>query len=141
MFQPDRYLPVILNHILVYLDQDLTIFSSYTPKMTILFIQEFVISEHAGTHEFSILVECCNSLMAAIDKLGISENLDILELVSHLGERIRMVKLRVTLEQIQLLNLVSIVELLARAYEFSQKLQLEIILILWNLLPFDFVIL
>ena len=81
MFQPDRYLPVILNHILVYLDQDLTIFSSYTPKMTILFIQEFVISEHAGTHEFSILVECCNSLMAAIDKLGISENLDILELV------------------------------------------------------------
>lgn len=69
------------------------------------------------------------------------DDLDILELVSHLGERIRMVKLRVTLEQIQLLNLVSIVELLARAYEFSQKLQLEIILILWNLLPFDFVIL
>ena len=38
MFQPETYLGVTLNHILTYLDQDLTIFSTYTPKMTILFI-------------------------------------------------------------------------------------------------------
>ena len=39
MYQPQRYLAKILNIILGYLEKDLTIYSSYTPKMTILFLQ------------------------------------------------------------------------------------------------------
>ena len=45
MFEPKRYLTVILEQILAYLDKDLTILSLYTPKMTILFLQEYIINE------------------------------------------------------------------------------------------------
>ena len=44
MFKPKKYLGLILEQILAYLDKDLTILSLYTPKMTILFLQEYIIN-------------------------------------------------------------------------------------------------
>ena len=49
MFQPERYLAPILNSILSYLEKDVSLVSIYTPKMAILFLQEFVISEQINT--------------------------------------------------------------------------------------------
>lgn len=72
MFQPSKYLLPILQHILLYLDKDLTIVSAYTPKMAILFLQEFIITGYPDCPEFSVLIECCSSLLTASEKLGVS---------------------------------------------------------------------
>jgi hypothetical protein len=60
------------------LQKDLTINSIYTPKMTILFLQEFIISNYPDQPEFSLLIQCCEALLDALSNLGIPENLDIL---------------------------------------------------------------
>ena len=46
MFTPEKYLSYIMEEIKLYLQKDLTICSTYTSKMTILFLQEFIISNY-----------------------------------------------------------------------------------------------
>lgn len=81
LFNPEKFLLMTLSEILNFLDKDLTIVSTFSSKMTILFLSEFVLEKYTGEHEMTVLFQCCSKLLVSMEKLGISENLDILELV------------------------------------------------------------
>lgn len=66
MFAPEKYLGFILQEIKQYVQKDLTICSAYTSKMTILFLQEFIILNYENGPEFTMLIQCCSLLLDAL---------------------------------------------------------------------------
>lgn len=59
--------------------EDPTLISLHGAKITILFLQEFIIIDHPQYLE--AYIQCCSFMSSAMEKLGIAENLDILELI------------------------------------------------------------
>lgn len=59
--------------------EDPTLISLHGAKITILFLQEYIITDRK--EHLSAYITACSSLLASIEKLGVPENLDIVELV------------------------------------------------------------
>jgi hypothetical protein len=59
--------------------EDPTLISLHGAKITILFLQEFIIIDQP--QYLDAYIQCCSFMSSAMEKLGIAENLDILELV------------------------------------------------------------
>lgn len=59
--------------------EDPTLISLHGAKITILFLQEYIITERED--HLSPYLACCSNLLSCIEKLGVPDNLDIVELV------------------------------------------------------------
>lgn len=80
MFDHEFFMPLIINAIKNILSRDdLNMISIYSSKMSILFLYDYVFKEEK--QYISEFVQILKLLLEAVEKLGISENLDILELV------------------------------------------------------------
>jgi hypothetical protein len=76
MYKPEKYVSHILRSILEITDrEDLSIFSLHGVKITLLFLQEYIIYDYREC--INDYVECCRNLLIATEKLGISDNLDM----------------------------------------------------------------
>lgn len=80
MFDHEFFMPLIINSIKNILSRDdLNMISIYSSKMSILFLYDYVFKEEK--QYISEFVQILKLLLEAVEKLGIAENLDILELV------------------------------------------------------------
>lgn len=80
MFDHEFFMPLIISSIKNILQrEDLSMISLYSSKMSLLFLYDFVFKDQKQ-YIFDFL-QCFKMFLEIIDKLGISENLDILELV------------------------------------------------------------
>ena len=80
MYKPDKMLTLTLDSILgVVSREDPTLISLHGAKITLLFLQEYIITEQPSF--LTAYLQCCNNIMAALDKISLAENLDIVELV------------------------------------------------------------
>lgn len=80
MFDHEFFMPLIINAIKNILSRDdLNMISIYSSKMSILFLYDYVFKEEK--QYISEFVQILKLLLEAVEKLGIAENLDILELV------------------------------------------------------------
>lgn len=80
MFDHEFFMPIILQSFKnVLLRDDLNMISLYSTKMSLLFLYDFIFKDHK--EYISDFLQIFKILLEIIERLGISENLDILELI------------------------------------------------------------
>lgn len=80
MYKPDRFLELSMGAVLAVSGRDdPTLISLHGAKITILFLQEYIITER--TEQLSNYLTACSNLLGSVEKLGVPDNLDIVELV------------------------------------------------------------
>jgi hypothetical protein len=80
MFDHEFFMPLIISSIKNVLQrEDLSMISLYSTKMSLLFLYDFVFKEQK--EYVSDFLQCFKLLLEIVEKLGVAENLDILELV------------------------------------------------------------
>ena len=76
MYKPDRFLEPSMQAVLAVTGREApTLISLHGAKITIMFLQEYIITER-DEHLSAYLTNCSN-LLSSIEKLGVPDNLDI----------------------------------------------------------------